>query len=392
MRFKKGQVSEGKFVASLIFLIGFAIVLYVLFIPPADRQQLLSGSNDSDFGIGSGRIELLSESPGFISPNRAFGVVHQLPSVNIFVKKEPKVLNLAQSLNVKRGWFSKSFPMTSFEMTDSDLKKVTLVFSVSQPEGELRILLNGNTFFAQEVSPGLKVIEIPLNLIQSRNTLEFEVSSPGIAFWATNQYVLSDVTLKEEFERIHAEESRQFSVTSEEKSNLQSAHLSYFQFCNLALPEQTAALKIYLNDESVFSGLIRCISTQQTIDLDKSKLVSGLNTLRFILEQGDFTFNEVKVETDSKQLQNPTYLFSLSKEQMDDIKAQKRELDLSMFLEDTQVNKKAKILVNNHALFLDTASSSYKQNIKDYVNEGTNHIQIIPSNSFNLVGLKVVLG
>ncbi len=391
---KKGQAVDGRSIASLILVIAILIILYVLFIPVEDRRALLNSGNESTLlGSSSGKIELLSESPGLVSPSRGFGVVHQFPSVNIFVKNEPKVLPLAQSLRVKNSLFSKSFPRTSFETADSDLKKVVLAFSVNEPSGELRIFINNNQFYADEVrNSGVKVVEIPLNLIKEENVLSFEVSSPGLAFWKTNEYALADITLKEEFERIHAEESRQFTLTAEEKKSLQSAELSYFQYCNLALPDQTTALKVYVNDESVFSGLLRCISTKQTLELDKSKMFVGVNTLRFLLEKGDFTFNELKVETQSKLVQNPTYLFSLSKAQFDKVKAGNSSLELQLLLEDEKVSKRARILVNDGEIILNTDQNSLKRSLKDYIVEGTNFIKIVPGNSFTIVGLKVVLG
>lgn len=393
---RKGEVnppSEGRFIASLILVIAILMILYVLFIPPSERQELLNTNSSSSFDrTASDKIELLSESPGLVSPNQNFGVVHQLPSVNIFVKTEPKVLTLAQSLTVRNSLFSKTFPTTTFESRDSDLKKVSLAFSVNQPSGELRIFLNGNQFYAEEVmTSGVKVVDVPLNLLSERNRVDFEVSSPGLAFWRTNKYQLTDITLREEFERIHAQETRQFTLTSEERENLQSAQLSYFQFCNLALAEQTAALKVYVNDNSVFSGLIRCISSKQTLELDKSVLVTGVNNVRFLLEQGDFTFNEVQVETKSKDRQNPTYLFSLTRSQFNDLQIGNRSLELQLFLEEAKAEKRARIMVNEADFFMNTEDNSFTQNLREYVVEGTNFIRIIPSNTFNIVGLKVVL-
>lgn len=392
---KKGQLSEGRTIASLILVIAILMILYILFIPPQARDDLLGPTdinfNDSDRD-GRGRLELLSQSPGLVSPTREFGIVHQIPSVNLFVKSEPKVFSLAQSLSVKNGLFTKAFPSTSFDVDDADLKRVALVFSVRDPSGELRLSLNGNQFYAEDLeASGVKVIEIPLNLIRNRNTLDFEVSSPGLAFWKTNKYALSDVTLREEFERINSQESRQFTITSDEKDSLESAELSYFQFCNLRLPDQTTTLRIYLNDESVFSGLTRCISTKQTHEVDIADLNSGTNDVRFVLENGDFTLNEIKLETISDEAKRPTYTFSLSKKQFEDIQDGDRDIYLEMFFEEQERAKRARVTVNEADIILNTEENSFEYNLEDDVERGTNFIRISPSNTFNIVGLKVVL-
>jgi len=392
MHEQKGQVTEKSPIASLILTLAILMILFVLFIPPGEREDLLRPTNVTTTASATAKIELLSESPGLVSPTRGFGVVHQVPSINLFLKKEPKTLPLAQSLTVKNSLFSKTSPKTSFDTSTTDLKKISLVFSVTKPSGELKIFLNGNQFYAEEIdASGIKIVAVPVELVRDRNELLFEASAPGLAFWRTNTYKLSDVTLRQEFERIHAQETRQFTLSQDEWRNLENAELSYFQFCNLPLPDQTTTFKVYVNDKSVFSGLIRCISGKQTINLERRVLSQGTNTVRFLLEQGDFTYNEVKVETTSKQTQNPSYSFSLSRAQFNDIKGGNRTISFELFLEDTRVKKTARILVNDGELFLNTDANTYKQDLKDYVLEGANFIRIIPSNSFTIVGLKVVL-
>ena len=133
------------------------------------------------------------------------------------------------------------------------------------------------------------------------------------------------------------------------------------------------------------------MNTKQTVELDVDNLKVGSNTLRFLLDEGDFTFNEVKVETRSKQIQNPTYIFSLSKPQFNAIQVGNKTLELQLFLEETKAKKRARILLNEREIFLDTTQSSYKLNIRDYIGEGANFLKIIPSNAFEIIGLKVVL-
>lgn len=392
---KKGE-QEGKAVGVLILVIALAMLLYVLFIPPEDREALLNQNTTSDtISTINEKLELLSENPGYVTREKKELTEHNMIPVNLYIKNEPKSINIAQSISITKGLFSKSFPTLHFNIDKKDLKKVSLFFSVTQADGELRISVNGNQFYSESLTSGVKIIEIPQAfLVEKNNELIFSVSSPGLAFWSTNQYILNDIGLKEEFELINSKEERMFNVAEVERDSLESAKVQFFQVCNMKLPKSTVPLKVYFNDNPVpaLSTMIRCVSTKQSFDLDINDFKAGQNKLLFVLEEaGDFTLNELKVVAESKQTDYPSYSFGISKDQYDNIKSGDKKIQLEINLDDNKETKIARISVNNGDIFMQAKSSEFIYDLKDYIDQGSNFIRIVPTNDFVINGLKVTL-
>src|SRR3989338_3182733 len=195
LKSKRAQ-REGAAVAILIIVIALFMTFYILFIPPEERSKLLQQDTTStETGTSTpAKIELLAESPGLVTPTTESATIHRIPSVNVFLKDEPKIISLAQSLVVSKGLFSRSTPQLKFQTKVLD--------------------------------------ETTKSFLKQDNSLELSVSSPGFAFWSVNKYSLKELGVKQEFERKNNEESRAFVMSSEEKNNLKSVKLKYTQQCN----------------------------------------------------------------------------------------------------------------------------------------------------------------
>lgn len=386
---KKGQ-HEGKAVAILVLIIGLFMVLYILFLPVEERQELL-GNKTTGGGVSEKGIKtLLLESPGVVSGAKEYDTKHEIDTVNLFVKIEPELIALANKLEVERRLFTSSFPSIGFDIDDlSNLDKASLTFSVSDPKGELRIELNGNMFYKDELSSALKIIEIPKGLLRNSNKMVFMVNSPGIAFWSSNHYTLGSVALKQEFERINSKEIRTFSIKEGEKENLDDAELSYFLYCN-SLEGQHSNLRIYLNKDQLFSGLVRCAGTRMSVEIDPKDLDAGNNELMFVIDKGDFLLSNINVKTSSKEAKYPEYHFSLGSSEFDDVDNDEKDVILRLELDDTG-NKRGTILINGKEVVLNTNADEFKKDISSYVEEGDNLIKIIPGIEFNIDLLKVSL-
>lgn len=391
--YKRGEEYEGKAIATIVLIIAFLTVLYLIFIPPESREELLYGEANETTEALEEKEELLVESPGWVTPISEYGTRAEIPSVNLFVKSEPKIKSLATSLDIYNSLFSKSSPTLRFALDDlTDLKKATLFFSVSSPKGILLIEINGNNFFSEKIEySGVKVIEIPTTYLLKSNVIKLSVSSPGLAFWRTNKYLISDLGIKQEYELINSKESRTFIITEVEKDSAEEVALDYYLYCNTPPRKGIANLRIYLNSKEIFNGEIKCISTVQSLEIDPNLLNIGSNELLFVLDEGDFSLNQMNLEILSSNIRYPSYYFTLSKSQADLINENKKEVILKLILENDRKQKNAKIMINNNAIYMKTKEGEYAHTISSYIDQGTNFLQIEPGNSFNIVGLKVLL-
>ncbi|MBS3147087.1 hypothetical protein J4471_05340 [Candidatus Woesearchaeota archaeon] len=145
--YQKGQ-SAGPIMV-LILLIALFIIIYLLLIPPADRENLLnrtgqSNTNNDDTTQNSVGT-LLLESPGMVSSDKEDSTVRSIDPINLFVKYEPSIKTLSNSLNIERSSFGKQDQNIFFDLVNvEDIRRAVLTFSVRENRGELIINLNGN--------------------------------------------------------------------------------------------------------------------------------------------------------------------------------------------------------------------------------------------------------
>ncbi|MEK6948209.1 MAG: hypothetical protein AABX19_03105 [Nanoarchaeota archaeon] len=388
----KRAAGDGGNVAILIILIALFMVLYLLFVPPEVRDDLLgeSSSNSGSSSSSSERAELLAESPGILYPTKTQIGVHDIANMNLFLKTQPKVTDLAQNLIIKNSLFSGSSPRIRFSVSSlSDTIKANIFFNVARFDGELRIKVNGNTIYTEEItSSGIKIVEIPKSYLQNNNEIEFSVSS---GFFSSNVYALENIGVKQEFQFKNSEELRTFVLSESERKNLESATISYRQYCNEPLENSLTRFEIFLNHKSAFEKKVSCLNIDESANIDPKLFVEGSNTLSFNVDDGSFIFSDIELRTKSKEADFPSYSFTVSPETYDKIKNNELKLNLQFLLENNQFNKNARLEINNNEYLMRTDTNEFTLDLKEYIIQGTNFLKIIPSNTFNLVALKVVL-
>lgn len=388
MKNKKGQES-GSSIAVLILLMALFILLYVLLLPPEQRETILNQSID---GTSSEQITpsvLLSESPGQIYPEKEGSIIHDISPINIFLKTEPTTKKLASSLEISKGLFSNNPQRLTFNIDSlTNLKSVTLFFSVIQAKGNLKIWINDNILLDKKVS-GVQTIDLPVSYLKKINTLIIEVSHPGILFFTNNVYELETIGIKENYELLNPKEERTFSMPEYEKNSLQKAVLSYQIYCN-KLDKGSTEFNILLNNKRVLSKIITCIGGTEEIELPIENIREGTNILIYTIDDGDFQISNIKIETELKEKSYPTYHFDISNENYNNLINGEQGIIINLkFL--TSENKKAAIQINGKQFLMDTKETEYSKDIKDYINEGDNFIKIIPSSTFTIDLLEIKL-
>jgi len=387
-RSHRAQVS-GTSAAVLVAIITVLIIIYILFLPPKERAELLGENISTIDGISiSGNATLLSVSPGRLDYLPQKEVEHTLPTVNLFTTTKAEVLESRQSLYVKNAWFDKSFANMTFSVSDlPNTKNVMLVFNVKKYSGRLLLKLNGYDIVDNEyTTPNIEPIQLPERLLKDVNTIEVSVSGVGWRFWRTNEYILEDIKIAADITDISTREATiPFQVSSTEKNNLDRVYVKFFADCEV---KEVGPLNIYLNTNRIFSSVPDC-GIARSLEVSPYLLLSGDNTLIFKTEKGSYLIDNIIVKSQLKAMTYPTYYFEANESVYDNVVDGKIDVVLYFEFVDDIEKKKAELWINNHQRGFDTTAREYTMNINTLIKEGNNVIEIKPKAILDIVNMKV---
>ena len=267
------------------------------------------------------------------------------------------------------------------------MKDANLFLSVEKTEGDLVVYLNEKLIHSEELDTGIQSIQLPKEYLEQNNEILLQTDFP-VWPWSNKDYTFSEISLKQNYELIHAKEERTFILPEEDLGDIAQAELEYNQFCNLA-PKTSSDLTILLNDKEVYSGELFCVATEENIDLPVTYLEEE-NKLAFVIEDGDFTFSSIDVKAETAEGSFATNHFKLSSSQFDSVTSGDKDIYLDMTFTKKKA-KKATLLINNHQINIDTEDPTYTLNIDEYVVSGTNILKIVPISRINIVAMTVNL-
>lgn len=384
---KKGQApSTGSNVAIFVFLLGLFLAIYVLLLPPEEREILLNQNlteNSKESEII--RTLVLEQSPGTLKLSDEDTIIHKIDSINLYSKEEPKVTDLAVSLNLEKSLGSQTKRNLIFNIHDlENLDTVNLIFIVSQNKGNLIINLNGIIIYDNKIS-GIANIVLPKDLLQETNNLEFSVSSPGLNIFGKNKYSLSSIKIRENYELTNTKESREFKLSDQETGD---AKLRFVLYCNNQ--ESGARLRMFLNNNEIKNEIISCTTAERRMDIDKGDIETGTNDLMFQIDKGDYVFSDIKLEVETEFNGVINYKFSITGDEFDDILSYDKKAILYMEFNDDE-EKRATISINGKEFSLDTSDINYERDISRLLKEDNNFIKITPLKEFNIDLLKITL-
>jgi len=384
---KRGDANASN-VAVVVFLIALFLAVYILLLPPEDREKLLQEENltENDSRVdGEGRVVLLRQTPGVLKPLESEKAVHKIDPVHLFLKDEPEISDLATSIRVKKGAFSEEVRKLSFQVESlEDLNRATLFFSVVEGSGSLIILLNGGEIFDEQAS-GLQSIVLPKDMLQETNSLEFRVSSPGWNIFGGNAYSLRDLKVRENFELTNTKEKRSFVLGGGEKGD---GVLSYKIFCNSA--GKLSRLRIWLNSREVSNEVLSCRSATRQVELVAADLKEGSNELLLQIDEGDYLFNEMMVEVEAEEGGGVSYKFAVTDDEFAKIDEGEQEVSLQLEFVD-RARHRMTIAVGGDEVSLDSEERKVVMDITRLVREGTNVLKLTPLHEVEIVSLKVQL-
>jgi hypothetical protein len=390
---KKRGAADASAAAALIAIIGGLIVLYILFLPPEEREKVLD--LDEENGVSNGEDDLsilLEESPKRLFPAEKKEFEQLFSAVTIYVGEEGREVKRVNTLYATRGLFRNNQKNISFDISDlSNTKKALLNFYVEEGQGRLRVRLNGREIFNQEIEKGnIEPVNIKEILRQGKNTLEFEVSSPGAAFWRTNEYSLTEVLITADIIRRDTQESiLTFVVDATERDNLKTVKLRYLPEC---VEKNVGPLSIAVNNYNLYSSVpADCNIPAQPIQFLPDRLVVGENKLKFSTTQGWYLIDNIRLTSELKEIIVPVYYFELEEDEYQYVQDDEANVTLYMKFIDDVSDKVADITVNNHLIRLDQTEVEYNETINNFVEKGNNAIKIEAEDILDIVELKVQL-
>ena len=383
--------------AVLVAVIAGLIILYILFLPDAEREALLE--NKSLEKVRSGVAEdgeddiLLREFPGRI--DIVEGVVDkQIPNIFLFEKTDAEELERINPIVVRNGWFDKKERTVSFGIDGlEDTNNVILSFKAKEHEGTLTIKLNNEIIYESDIeTETVAPIRLKRNLLYEDNTFHFSVSSVGFGFWKTNEYSLEDIKVVGDITDKSRQESKNiFTLTSRELFNIERADLRFIPYCRNQ--EDVGILDIEINSRNIFSAVPVCEDKyRQTIPL--GILDEGQNKVIFKTNKGSYSVEQIKMELIEKETTTTVYFFEVNESIIKDIEDGNVDVVLTIEFIEGKKNKRANLDINGRRVRIDQERKVFTKTLNDdsdlnYVEEGNNFIEIEPIRLLNIVEIKI---
>jgi len=395
MNNKKAQGTNAASATGFIALVVGLIILYVIFLPPEERAELLGENKtveEEDEGISEGEEEsiLLLEYPGRLDYLKEKEYEHDISPFYLYKTINAQELDTINPFIIRHGLFDEAKKEAPFRISDlKNTENVLLSFTAKQHKGILTIKLNNVNIFESEITTSNpKPITLKKDYLEGNNILEFSVSGTGIRFWSTNVYSLDDIKIVGDVADISKQESKNiFFISENEKLNLERAKLRFLPQCK---PEDAGKLDVLINYQEVFSGIPDCGGIN-VYSFSTNVLHKGDNNIVFKTDKGSYLIEQIKVQTSLRELTYPTYYFEVNETAFERIKSGSYDAKLALEFVDDKKDKIMNLNINNRMIYVDTDEAKYHKNIGDYVREGNNFIKIEPLSMLDIVELKVRL-
>jgi len=394
---KKGQLTSANpqsMIALLIFVIGLVLIIYILFLPPEDRADLLEqeriGEEEDD--VKDEITILLTKEPGTLSNIAEDEIIQDLPSFNLFTRTDATNLLDFDSIYIKKSLFEEQDRKVSFEVKDfENTDNFVLSFTASKHEGILTIVLNDNILMSREIDTASpSPIKLPSDYLQESNEMVFSVSGPGIEFWKSNEFILENLMITADVtDRTSQKNTQRFFVTEQEKENLESFELRFVADCKSI---DSGPMEIYLNKRLIYSSVPDCGMKTEVPIVDETWVREGENDLMFITEKGNYLLYAIETKLNLEEPLFPTYFFTIQESDFKDIESGKADLNVTLLFPNSVDRKKGVILINDYFMEIEMFEKYYNRGINSFVREGNNAVEIRPkSDKLDILELKVVM-
>jgi len=374
--------------AVLVALIAGLIVLYIIFLPSVEREELLEGEVKKSQSVREEESVLLKEFPGRLDIIKDIED-KTIPNIFLFETTNAKELERINPFIVRNGWFDKKSKSVNFRLDDlENMDNVILSFAAKKHKGTLIIKLNDETIFENEIlSETVEPIRLKKNLLKSDNTLEFSASSVGIKFWSTNEYSLENIRIVGDItDRSRQEALNAFNLDGEEFFNIEKATLKFIPYCKGVA--DVGALDITLNGRNIFSAVPVCEDPYKQL-VPTGIFNTGENRIIFKTNRGSYSVEQIRLEFETKEAKTKVFFFEINETLFNKIKNNNLDVTLTIEFVSDEENKRADLNINDQLSSIDQNKKIFTKNIKDRIEEGNNFIEIRPRTRLEVVEIRV---
>ena len=395
MNNKKAQGTSAASATGFIALVVGLIILYIIFLPPEERAELL-GENETveeeeeEVSEEAEENILLLEYPGRLDYLKEKEYEHDISPFYLSKTINAQELDTINPFVIRHGLFDEVKKEVPVKISDlKNTENILLSFTAKKYSGLLTIKLNNINIFESEITTSNpKPIKLKKDYLEEDNVLEFSVSGIGARFWSTNIYSLDDIKIVGDVADISKQESKNiFFISEDEKLNLERAKLRFLPNCK---PEDAGKLDVLINYQEVFSGVPDCGGIN-VYSFSTNVLHTGDNNLVFKTDKGSYLVEQIKVQTSLKELTYPTYYFEINETTFEKIENDTYDIKLVLEFVDDKKDKIMNLNINNRMIYVDTDEADYYKNIDGYAKEGNNFIKIEPLSMLDIIELKVEL-
>lgn len=391
---KRGQSANR--VGTMIILITVVLLLYLLFLPPDTRDEILFNETGdptttpgSDISIEERLVDVNVGDLEYVGRNQERT---SIPAYTVSAELEGTELQSRDSIQVSKSLFSEQTGSMTFTTSPSLTEDVRLSFNVEDASGDLTVRLNGEVLYTDDAGQGsVPPIRIDADQLESQNTVSFSVSSPGVAFWSSNRYDLGNVRVTANVR--DQSQNRNYQtvfIPQDDYDRVERVEAEYVATCT---EDDVQGFELTINDFLLFEGTPDCALTTRK-EFDPDALKPGQNELVTRVEQGRVLIDRFRLTTYFGETQTETYYFELDDQYFNPDNRTDLDEDYTVnatltFADDEQ--KQFNYFVNGRRTSVTTREATITRDLSDFVIEGTNSFRIEPRNDFTLSRLTLDL-
>jgi hypothetical protein len=263
-------------------------------------------------------------------------------------------------------------------------------FEVKKHSGRLIVTLNNHEIINTEINKvNADPIKISKDLLASTNELKIEVSDVGIAFWATNEYLIENFKVSADFtDTSTTSSSLTFIIPNSESSNIEKANLRFVPECQA---DTVGPLDILINNRLIYSSVPDC-GIPRPLEFAPANIITGENVLTFKADRGRYLINSIKITTNLMESPSYTNFFQINNDEYKDVVSGQKSVNMTFYFVDDQEDKEAEIRINGRRLYMPLNHKlEWSTKLNNYIEEGSNSIKVVPQKKLEIRKLEIQL-